>query len=79
MDYQQFLERKRITTPADGFEPGFINPQLYPFQRDIVKWACRKGKACIFADCGMGKTLMQLEWAHQVVLRRGGSCLSWLL
>jgi superfamily II DNA or RNA helicase len=39
---------------------------MFPFQRDIVRWALRRGKAAIFADCGLGKTPMQLEWAHQV-------------
>ncbi len=32
----------------------------------IVEWACKRGKAAIFADTGLGKTLMQLEWAKQV-------------
>lgn len=39
---------------------------LYDFQKDIVRWALKKGKACIFADCGLGKTPMQLSWAYQV-------------
>ncbi|NCD04376.1 MAG: helicase, partial [Clostridia bacterium] len=39
---------------------------LFDFQADIVRWALRRGRACIFADCGMGKTPMQLEWAHHV-------------
>jgi hypothetical protein len=39
---------------------------LFPFQRDIVKWALRRGRAAIFADCGLGKTPMQLSWAAQV-------------
>lgn len=70
--YQDFLEQKRISIKPAGFEPGDILDALYPFQRDIVKWACRKGKACIFADCGMGKTPMQLEWARQVHAHIGG-------
>jgi DNA modification methylase len=66
-----FLDEKRATVTPVGFEPTAINQKLYPFQRDIVAWACRKGKACIFADCGMGKTAMQLEWAHQVHVHVG--------
>jgi superfamily II DNA or RNA helicase len=66
MNYQEFLESKRIAQPASGIEPGEINPFLFPFQRDIVRWALRRGRACIFADCGMGKTFMQLEWARQI-------------
>lgn len=72
MDYQEFLDGKRKAAPSAGFTPAEINPMLFDFQRDIVKWACRKGKAAIFADCGMGKTPMQLEWAHQVLLHEGG-------
>ena len=64
--YDAFLASKLITVKPAGFEPDSINEMLYPFQKDIVKWACRKGIACIFADCGMGKTPMQLEWANQV-------------
>lgn len=71
-DYQVFLDNKRISVSPSGFEPIGMIDALYPFQRDIVKWACRKGKACIFADCGMGKTPMQLEWARQVHGHIGG-------
>lgn len=71
-DYHEFLKHKRISITPAGFEPAGIIDALYPFQRDIVRWACRKGKACIFADCGMGKTPMQLEWARQVYNHSGG-------
>ena len=43
-----------------------LNPMLFEFQRDIVTWALRRGRAAIFADCGMGKTPMQLEWARHI-------------
>lgn len=66
MDYQEFLDRKLVTVEPSGFSATGINDALYPFQHDIVRWACAKGKACIFADCGLGKTPMQLEWARQV-------------
>lgn len=65
-DYEVFLESKRQHVEPSGFEPGGISEMLYPFQRDVVSWACRKGKACVFADCGLGKTPMQLEWARLV-------------
>lgn len=65
-DYETFLSGKASIVESCGFEPSDVNEMLYPFQADIVRWACRKGKACVFADCGMGKTAMQLEWAHQV-------------
>ena len=70
--YSQFLESKRLKQKPCGFEPDSLNPHLFDFQRDIVIWACRKGRAAIFADCGMGKTIMQLSWAQQVHNHRGG-------
>lgn len=48
-----------------------LNPQLYDFQKDIVRWALAKGRACIFADCGLGKTAMQLSWSYQVTKHLG--------
>lgn len=65
--YEAFLRGKADRGEPVGFEPGDINPRLFDWQRDIVAWACRRGRACIFADCGLGKTAMQLEWARQAV------------
>ena len=66
-DYQAFLASKRLIAPACGLEGPFdLNPMLFPFQRDIASWALRKGRAAIFADCGMGKTPIQLEWARHI-------------
>lgn len=66
-DYRDFLARKAITDPPTGLSrvPA-LNPRLFDFQRDIVAWALRRGRAAIFADCGMGKTFMQCEWAQHV-------------
>jgi DNA modification methylase/superfamily II DNA or RNA helicase len=66
LDYTSFLESKRLTVSASGYEvnDSDINPILFPFQRDLVRWAIRKGRAAIFADTGLGKTLMQVEWAR---------------
>lgn len=74
-DYQRFIDGKRVTIRASGFEAEALNSNLFPFQRDIVLWALRKGRAAIFADCGLGKTLMQLEWAHKVCEKTGGNVL----
>jgi hypothetical protein len=52
-----------------------LNPCLYDFQRDVVRWALAKGRAAIFADCGLGKTFMQLEWSAKVCDHLGGSVL----
>jgi len=66
MDYQEFLNNKDIIDKQSGFEPVNLSKQLYDFQSAIVRWACKRGRAAIFADCGLGKTPMQLEWARQV-------------
>lgn len=72
MDYHEFIEQKRLVQKPCGFEPKDLNPHLFEFQRDIVSWACRKGRAAVFADCGMGKTIMQLSWADQIIKHQGG-------
>lgn len=67
MNYSAFLERKASVDPMTGLaEVPPLNPLLFPFQHDIVAWALRRGRAAIFADCGMGKTPMQLEWARHI-------------
>lgn len=75
MNYTEFLTSKKFIAPESGFIVDSLNEKLFPFQKDIVKWGLKKGKAAIFADCGMGKTPMQLEWAHQVNLYTGGDIL----
>ena len=66
-DYNSFLAGKRVTDAPTGLdEIPDLNPSLFDFQHDITRWALRRGRAAIFADCGMGKTLMQLEWARCV-------------
>ena len=65
-DYRQFIATKRLVHQHSGLAiaDSQINPLLYQFQRDIVRWACHKGRAAIFADTGLGKTFQQLEWAR---------------
>lgn len=66
-DYSAFLASKAVFDPPTGLEvcPA-LSSKLFPFQSAIVRWALRRGRAAIFADCGLGKTLMQLEWAKHV-------------
>lgn len=68
MNYQEFLDKKQQAHVLSGFdiEESELNKMMFPFQKFIVKRALKAGKYAIFADCGLGKTLMQLEWAHQV-------------
>ena len=75
--YTEFLASKRIGVAYSGFEvqPDVINPKLFSFQRDIVRWALRLGKAALFEECGLGKTAQQLEWAKHVVAHTGGRVL----
>jgi len=64
MKYSEFLSKKQFDNPQNGLSiiPE-LSPFLFDFQKAIVRWALRRGRAAIFADCGMGKTIMQLEWA----------------
>lgn len=66
MDYREFLVHKEQAGADTGFDPSFLPPFLFDFQCSLVEWACRKGRAAIFADCGLGKTPMQLVWAENV-------------
>lgn len=67
-EYESFLAHKDVLVPSCGFEvdKSELSPMLYDFQKDIVRFSLMKGRSAIFADCGMGKTLMQLEWAQKV-------------
>lgn len=74
-DYAVFLESKRHEGAEHGFAPLCMHDRLYPFQQHLTEWAIRKGRAGVFADCGLGKTPMQLVWADNVVQRTGKSVL----
>ena len=65
--YAEFLRTKQQEADGSGFEPLWLPDWLYDFQRHLCDWAIRKGRAAIFADCGLGKTPMQLVFAQNVV------------
>ena len=67
--YNDFLTTKEFKPVESGFEPDLSGYTLKDFQRDIVIWACNRGKAAIIADTGLGKTYMQLSWAEQVTIQ----------
>lgn len=73
MEYNKFLEQKRKTFLESGFEidESKLNINLFDFQKFTVKTALSKGRFAIFADCGLGKTLMQLSWAEAVYNHTG--------
>jgi DNA modification methylase/superfamily II DNA or RNA helicase len=75
MSYESFIKSKAANDVVSGFEPVEIKPHLFDFQKAIVEWACKRGRAAIFADTGLGKTAMQVEWARQVVKHTGGRVL----
>lgn len=67
MDYESFIASKAVKDCPTGIDGDVkMSDMLFPYQHDIVMWALRRGRAAIFADCGMGKTAMQLEWARHV-------------
>jgi hypothetical protein len=74
MKYQEFIESKRITPVLAGHdvEESQLNTNLFDFQKVSVKWALKRGRAAIFADTGLGKTIMQTSWADEVVKHTGG-------
>ena len=74
-DYQQFLNTKGIRNDMEGFEPLWIPDFLYDFQKKLVEWSLRKGKAALFADCGLGKSIIELVWAKNVVRKTKGNIL----
>jgi len=73
--YTEFIASKAIEDVPSGFNSAELPEWLFDFQSDIVAWALRRGRAAIFADCGMGKTPMQLAWADAVASHTGGRVL----
>ena len=67
LDYDAFLQKRMHFGCNSGFEPLVMPGHLFGFQKDLVEWALLKGRAAIFADCGLGKTAMQLAWAENVI------------
>lgn len=67
--YKDFLASKTVSIQPSGFDVESLNTSLFQFQRDIDRWAIARGRVGIFADCGLGKTPMQLEWAEKVTAK----------
>lgn len=65
--YQDFLDQKRIVASATGIaDPPELHQSLFPFQRDVTRWALRRGRAALFEECGLGKSRQAIEWARVV-------------
>ena len=71
--YEEFLASKQHIPPPCGFEVdrSSMNQHMFEWQKDITRWALRKGRAALFEECGNGKTIQQLEFADQVARREG--------
>jgi DNA modification methylase len=73
MNYDDFIKSKVKRVLPQGFNPKPIHAPLFDWQKHVVEWAIRQGRAALFEDCGLGKTLQQLEWARQVAEHTGGA------
>ena len=67
MDYQTFLQSRRKLNKGSGFDPIWMPDFLFDFQQRLTEWAIVNGRAALFEDCGLGKTIQQLVWAENVV------------
>ncbi len=67
VSYDNFLNGKAQLSGKFGFKPDYMPDFLFDFQKSLVDWAVNKGKAAIFADCGLGKTVCELVWAQNIV------------
>lgn len=69
MSYEQFIRSKTQHSGGDGFNPNKLPPWMYDYQSALTEWACNRGRSAVFADCGMGKTAIELAFGEQVVKR----------
>ena len=67
MNYEDFINQKSQIGGKAGFKPLFMPDFLFDFQKHLVEWSVEKGRSATLADCGLGKTPMQLVWAQNVV------------
>jgi len=75
MNYAAFLDKKTHLADCGGFDPLWMHPKMFDFQVALAEWAIKRGRAAIFADCGLGKTLIQLVWAQNMVMKTNGRVL----
>lgn len=71
LNYQTFLKRKTQLGGNEGFAPLWMPECMFDFQQHLVDWALRKGRCAIWADCGLGKSLMALVWGQNVIKKTG--------
>lgn len=71
MTYADFLHNRAHSRASGGFDPVYMPDAAFGFQQELIKWTVRQGRAAEFADCGLGKSLMELAWAQNVYLHTG--------
>lgn len=73
IDYQEFLASKHVRHQPTGFHVDIsdINPNAFDWQKRVIQWAVRRGRAALFEDCGLGKSLQMLEWARLIHEHKG--------
>ena len=69
MDYQTFIKDKSQWKHEEGFEPSSVPEFLFDFQSYLFGYACKKGRSAVFADCGLGKTAIELAFGNEIVKR----------
>lgn len=74
-EYEKFLSNKTQLSGDFGFDPVFVPDFLFDFQKSLIEWSLRKGRSAIFADCGLGKSPMELVWAQNIVQKTNGNVL----
>lgn len=75
-EYEEFIRRKdMVATPTGIADAEVTSPHLFQFQRDLTRWALRRGRSATFADTGLGKTRMSLTWADEVAKHTCGQVL----
>lgn len=77
VNYQNFLAGKVVSAQPLGFDVDIadLNPSLFDWQKVVVQWALKRGRAALFEACGLGKTLQQCEWARLIHELTGGDVL----
>lgn len=71
MKYHEFIKQKLVSRDAVGFQPTYLPDCMMPFQKYSVTWSLELGRAALVFDCGLGKTLMALVWAENILRHVG--------
>lgn len=73
--YEEYLRRKAQLADGSGFDPVFMPSMAFGFQEELISWVVKKGRGAVFADCGLGKSLIELAYAQNIVQKTNGNAL----